>query len=202
VYKIEILFLEFIKSIMMNANKSEYYPSEIVVKDIDPDLRHTPESLFQVLKRMRIGIISYVDMDCDRGKYPYATIHFEKWNAATTGEMRSQFEKGLEVEPNVPYLGKRAYMVDYKRRHFIRKKEEEQRRQKREEEEQRRRKKREEEEQRRQKEEEEERLQYINDASIDNDLEIDYGDEEVKFFKFNKKTGKMDYKGRQYTIYE
>jgi hypothetical protein len=35
-----------------------------------------------------------------------------------------------------------------------------------------------------------------------NDLEIEYGDEETKFFKFNRKTGKMDYKGRQYTVYE
>jgi len=196
---------------MMNVKKSEYYPSEIVIKDIDPDLRHTPDSLFQVLKRMRIGIISRVDIECNRGQYPYATIHFEKWNAATTGEMRSQFEKGLDVEANFPYLGRRAYMVDYKQRYFLREKEEEERRarariQKKEEAERRRQRQQEEEERRRQRqqeEEEEERIVYINDyADIENYLEIDYGDEEVKFFKFNKKTGKMDYKGRQYTIYE
>jgi len=199
---------------MMNVKKSEYYPSEIVIKDIDPDLCATPDALFQVLKYMRIGIIYNLDMQWIRGQNPYAIVQFEKWNTATTREMRGQFEKGLDVPVNFPYLGSRAYMVDYIQRNRLH--EEERRLRKQKEEEERRLRKQKEEEERRlrkQKEEEERRLrkqkeeverfekEYINDAPIENDLEIDYGDEETLFFKFNRKTGNMDYKGRQYIVY-
>jgi hypothetical protein len=206
---------------MMNVKKSEYYPTEILIKDIDPDLGHTPDSLFQALKHMRIGIISNVDMAWERGQYPYAIVQFEKWNTATTREMRSKFEKGLDVPANFPYLGHRAFMVDYQQRNRLqnqkqekerRLKEEEYRLRKQLEEEYRLKKQKKEEDERRLKEEEsrrnreeakrfEKECEYINDDPITNDLEIDYGDEETLFFKFNKKTGNMDYKGRQYIVY-
>jgi hypothetical protein len=124
--------------------------------------------------------------------------------------MRKQFETGCSVD--IPYVGHRAYMVDYPQRRILKQKEEEKRRirkqkeQKKEEEERRIRKQKEEEEQQRLNREEAERFemdnQYINDVPLMNDLEIEYWDEETKFFKFNLKKGKMDYKGRQYTVYE
>ena len=190
---------------MMNVKKSEYYPSEIVIKGIDPDLCATPEALFQVLKHMRIGIIFHLDMQWIRGQNPYAIVQFEKWNTATTREMRSKFEKGLDVPANFPYLGSRAYMVDYIQRNRLHEEARRLRKQK-EEEERRLRKQKEEEERRLRNLEEAERFekefyQYINDAPIENGLTIDYGDEETLFFKFNRKTGNMDYKGRQYIVY-
>jgi len=229
----------------MMSKTYEYYPTEIVIKDIDPYAFKTTDDLFHALKRMRIGIISKISMydeRIDREKRLNAVVLFEKWDTANTRNMRKDFETGCSVD--IPSVGHRAYMVDYPQRRFLKQKKEEEeekrriRKQKKEEEEQRRRirkqkeeeeekrrirkQKKEEEEQRRrirkQKEkeekEEQQRLnreeaerfemdnQYVNDMQVMNDLEIEYGDEETKFFKFNRKTGKMDYKGRQYTVYE
>jgi len=198
----------------MMSKTYEYYPTEIVIKDIDPYAFKTTDDLFHALKRMRIGIISEISMydeRIDREKRLNAVVMFERWNTANTRKMRKDFEIGCSVD--IPSVGHRAYMVDYPQRRFLKqKKEEEERRiRKQKEEEERRRirkqkEKEEEEEQQRLNREEAERFemdnQYINDVSVINDLEIEYGDEETKFFKFNRKTGKMDYKGRQYTVYE
>jgi hypothetical protein len=189
----------------------EYYPTEIVIKDIDPYAFKTTDDLFHALKRMRIGIISEISMYDERiyrEKRLNAVVLFERWNTANTRDMRKQFETGCSVD--IQSVGRRAYMVDYPQRRILKQKEEEERRirkQKKEEEERRIRKQKEEkEEQQRLNREEAERFemdnQYINDVPLMNDLEIEYGDEETKFFKFNRKTGKMDYKGRQYTVYE
>ena len=189
----------------------EYYPTEIVIKDIDPYAFQTSDDLFHALKRMRIGIISEISMfyeRIDREKRLNAVVMFERWNTANTRDLRKQFETGCSVD--IQSVGHRAYMVDYPQRRILKQKEEEKRRirkQKKEEEERRiRKQKEEEEEQQRLNREEAERFemdnQYINDVPLMNDLEIEYGDEETKFFKFNRKTGKMDYKGRQYTVYE
>jgi len=188
----------------MMSKPFEYYPTEIVIKDIDPYAFQTSDDLFHALKRMRIGIISEISMydeRIDREKRLNAVVMFERWNTANTRKMRKDFEIGCSVD--IQSVGRRAYMVDYPQRRFLK--------QKKEEEEERRRirkqkEKEEEEEQQRLNREEAERFemdnQYINDVSVINDLEIEYGDEETKFFKFNRKTGKMDYKGRQYTVYE
>jgi hypothetical protein len=195
----------------MMSKTYEYYPTEIVIKDIDPYAFKTTNDLFHALKRMRIGIISEISMydeRIDREKRLNAVVLFEKWDTANTRNMRKQFETGCSVD--IPSVGHRAYMVDYPQRRILKQKEEEKRRirkQKKEEEERRIRKQKEEkEEQQRLNREEAERFemdnQYINDVPLMNDLEIEYGDEETKFFKFNRKTGKMDYKGRQYTVYE
>ena len=193
----------------------EYYPTEIVIKDIDPYAFKTTDDLFHALKRMRIGIISEISMydeRIDREKRLNAVVLFDKWDTANTRNMRKDFETGCSV--NIPSVGHRAYMVDYPQRRFLKQKEQKEeeekrriRKQKKEEEERRiRKQKEEEEEQQRLNREEAERFemdnQYVNDVSVINDLEIEYGDEETKFFKFNRKTGKMDYKGRQYTVYE
>jgi len=198
----------------MMSKTYEYYPTEIVIKDIDPYAFKTTDDLFHALKRMRIGIISELSMydeRIDREKRLNAVVLFERWNTANTRDMRKQFETGCSVD--IPSVGRRAYMVDYPQRRFLKQKKEEEeekrriRKQKEEEERRRIRKQKEEkEEQQRLNREEAERFemdnQYVNDVSVMNDLEIEYGDEETKFFKFNRKTGKMDYKGRQYTVYE
>ena len=44
----------------------EYYPTEIVIKDIDPYAFKTTDDLFHALKRMRIGIISEISMFYER----------------------------------------------------------------------------------------------------------------------------------------
>jgi len=159
------------------------------------------------------------------GDQPYAIVQFDRWNKSATTEMRSHLENGKSVD--ILALGQRAYMVDYQMRNFLKEQEEKERRRirKQREEEKRLKKQKEDEERRIRKQREEERLKkqreeeqqrrnreaaemfemennkYINDAPILNELEIDYGDEETKFFKFNTKTGNMDYKGRQYVIY-
>jgi len=203
---------------MLNVNKSEYYPRVVVVKDIDPYTFKTSQDVFHVLKQMRIGIISYVELDYEvtcQGEQTYARVHFEKWNKTTTMKIRDQLENGKSVD--ILSLGYRAYMVDYQRLDFIRKEEEQRIRKQREEEKRLKKQKEEERRIRKQKEEEERHEQqrrnreaaemfemenkYVNDASIINDLDINYGDEETLFFKFNTKTGNIDYKGRQYVIY-
>lgn len=199
----------------MMSKTYEYYPTEIVIKDIDPYAFKTTDDLFHALKRMRIGIISKISMydeRIDREKRLNAVVLFEKWDTANTRNMRKQFETGCSVD--IPSVGHRAYMVDYPQRRFLKQKKEEEeekrriRKQKKEEERRRRirKQKEEKEEQQRLNREEAERFemdnQYVNDMQVMNDLEIEYGDEETKFFKFNRKTGKMDYKGRQYTVYE
>ena len=190
----------------MMSKTYEYYPTEIVIKDIDPYAFKTTDDLFHALKRMRIGIISEISMydeRIDREKRLNAVVLFEKWDTANTRNMRKDFETGCTVD--IPSVGRRDYMVDYPQRRFLKQKE--QKEQKEEEERQRiRKQKEEEEEQQRLNREEAERFemenQYVNNVPVINDLEIEYGDEETKFFKFNRKTGKMDYKGRQYTVYE
>jgi len=213
---------------MMSKN-IEYYPSVIVIRDMDPYAFRTSQDVFRVLKQMRIGIVSYIEMQYEdtpqRERIPYAVVHFERWNTAMTREMRNYFENGKSID--IIAFGQRAYMVDYIQRNFLQKqKEDEERRIRRQREEEARRLRKQEEEARRlrkqreeerrlrkQRQDEEERRnreaaekfemenQYINDMPLFNDLEIDYGDEETQFFKFNRKTGNMDYKGRQYIVY-
>jgi len=196
---------------MMLNEKREYYPREVVVRDIDPYAFKTSQDVFHALKQMRIGIISYVELDYEvtrDGEQSYARVHFEKWNMGATRHIRDQLEDGRSVD--ISPLGRRASMVDYQRRQFLREqKEKEERRirkeqkEKKEEERRRIRKQREEEERRNREAAEMFELenQYINDSPMINDLEINYGDEETKFFKFNCKTGNMDYTGRQYIVY-
>jgi hypothetical protein len=201
----------------MMIKNSEYYPREVIVKDIDPYAFKTSQDVFHALKQMHIGIISYVELDYEVtqwGRSHYARILFDRWNTPTTRYMRKDLEDGKSVD--ISPLGRRAYMIDYQRRQVIReqKEKEERRIRKQKEEERRIRKQKEEEERRIRKQREEEQRrnkeaaemfemenQYINDAQVVNDLEIDYGDEETKFYKFNRKTGEMDYMGKQYIVY-
>jgi len=192
----------------MMSKSIEYYPSVIVIRDMDPYAFRTSQDVFRVLKQMRIGIVSYIEMQYEdtpqRERIPYAVVHFERWNTAMTRDMRNYFENGKSID--IIAFGQRAYMVDYIQRNFLQKqKEDEERRlrRQREEEARRLRKQREEEERRNREAAEQFEMenQYINDMPLFNDLEIDYGDEETQFFKFNRKTGNMDYKGRQYIVY-
>ena len=184
---------------------SEYYPREVIVKDIDPYAFKTSQDVFHALKQMHIGIISYVELDYEVtqwGRCHYARILFDRWNTPTTRYMRKDLEDGKSVD--ISPLGRCAYMIDYQRRQVIREqKEKEERRIRKQKEEERRIRKQREGERRNKEAAEmfEMENQYMNDAEIVNDLEIDYGDEETKYYKFNRKTGKMDYMGRQYVVY-